>query len=95
MANYPSTIVSFGTRIDNQSTVMAFDVNSVYSEVEEIERQLGAGGVTAHPSWSNYSAATSSSTDWYSSGGLKARLQNIEAAIYQGTLIQAIDGGTP
>jgi hypothetical protein len=95
MATYPGAIPAFPRKTDNVDKVIANDVNLVYIEVEEIANQLGVGGVTARSTSWGTSAAVVNRPDWYSFGGLSARLDNIENSLWLGTTIQTIDGGTP
>ena len=92
MAVYPNATAVFTYKVDNQDKVVAADVNILYDEVTEIEKQLGAGGVATSATWGS-GTLTTSTVDWYNNGGLRARLQNIENGIY--VLTQSIDGGTP
>jgi hypothetical protein len=91
MASYPNEIKAFTRKVNNQDKVIAPDVNLAYDEIEEVQRQLGVGGVNTSV-WgaAQFSTAT---TNWYSNGGLKARLANIENGVY--FVNQTIDGGTP
>lgn len=89
MASYPTEIKTFEKKVNNQSKVIAPDVNLAYEEIEEIEKQLGAGGVVTSPTWGS-APFNSTTTSWPS---LKARLANIENGVYFST--QSIDGGTP
>ena len=74
---YPN-ITLFTPKVNNQSKVVAEDVNVLYTEVTEIEKHLGQGGVAYGANWGVSSTLNTSITDWYSNGGLKARIQNIE-----------------
>ena len=90
-ASYPSSIKNFTYRVDNQDKVIASDVNVSYDEIVAIETQLGTGGVASNSGWGG--AFDTTTTDWSNSGGLRARLQNIENGVYR--LNSSIDGGTP
>jgi hypothetical protein len=93
MPTYPGAIPTFARKTDNVDKVMANDVNLVYIEVEELASQLGLGGLNGGV-WGSAPAITNR-IDGYNNGGLKARLANIENALWLGTTIQTIDGGTP
>ena len=95
MATYPGSIPNFSRKVDNVDKVIANDVNLVYIEVEEIARQLGVGGVNTRDNLWGATAVVENRPDWYGFGGLRARLANIENALWLGTTIQTIDGGTP
>jgi hypothetical protein len=89
MAFYPDELKTFTKKQDNVDTVVANDVNLAYSEIEEIVRQLGIGGVTTS-AWGT-GTFTTSTTTWYgANGGLKGRLTNIEKGLWD--LTQIIDG---
>lgn len=95
MMTYPTSVKIFTAKRNNLDKVVAEDVNVAYVQITEIEKQLGAGGVVTS-TWGTGSYSTVTS-NWYSVGGLKARLTNIEAGIYSvlGTSSNTIDGGTP
>jgi hypothetical protein len=78
--SYPTTITPFVYKRNLVDKVIADDVNLAYTDIMEIERQLGEGGVTVS-TWGTGTFATTTS-NWYSAGGLKSRLQNIEAGLY-------------
>jgi hypothetical protein len=88
MASYPTEIKIFTRKVNNQDRVIAPDVNFAYDEIEEVQKQLGAGGVVTS-TWGS-SAFTSTTTSWPT---LRARLANIENGVY--FLNTGIDGGTP
>lgn len=44
-ADYPTSVKSFSTKVDNVDLVMAADINDIQTEVTAIETQLIAGGV--------------------------------------------------
>lgn len=92
MATYPDNIKVFTYKIDNQDKVIANDVNVLYDEVTEVERQLGQGGV-AYSNWSSASTFNTNTTNWYANGGLAARLANIEVGVRD--ISNKIDGGQP
>lgn len=92
-ASYPSSIKSFLYRVDNVDKVIASDVNSAYDEITAIETQLGAGGVASRSTAWGAAAVNTTTLDWTSSGGLRARLDNLENGLYFATA--EIDGGTP
>lgn len=79
-AQYPSVVRTFSRRQDSRDIVVANDVNVVYDEVEEIETQLGVGGVVTS-NWTSGSSFTTATTDWRAAGGLKSRLDNIELGV--------------
>jgi hypothetical protein len=89
---YPTTITPFVYKRNNVDKVIADDINLAYTDIIEIERQLGEGGVTVS-TWGT-GTFTSSTSNWYSSGGLKSRLQNIEAGLYQALVTGNIKGTT-
>lgn len=89
MTSYPSSLKTWTRKIDNADKVIAADVNTLYDEVEEIQRQLGLN-VSTSPTWGSGSFSTST-TAW--TGGVAARLANIEKGLYD--VSQIIDGGTP
>jgi hypothetical protein len=91
-ASYPTIIKSFTYKVDNQDKVVASDVNSAYDEIVAIENQLGIQVAQRGSGWGSAPINTTT-LDWTSSGGLKARVDNIENGIY--SLVTAIDGGTP
>ena len=97
-ATYPGGIASFTRKTDNVDTVIASDVNIIYDEVEEIERQLSGvnnpsfGGALATSSVWGSGTMITNRTDWYQFGGLAGRIQNIEYGVYKA--VTAIDGGT-
>jgi hypothetical protein len=96
MATYPGAIPAFPRKTDNVDKVIANDVNLVYIEVEEIAGQLGVGGVNTRDNAWGTTAVVVNRPDWYTEGGgLRGRLANIENALWLGTTIQTIDGGTP
>jgi hypothetical protein len=90
-ANYPTSVKSFVYKVDNQDKVVASDVNAAYDEITAIENQLGVGGVASRGTAWGYAALNTTVLDWTTSGGLKARLDNIENGIYY--LNNGIDGG--
>jgi hypothetical protein len=74
---YPTNIAIFTPKVNNVDKVVADDVNVIYTEVTEIEKHLGVGGAAYSSGWGTGTFSTSI-TNWYSNGGLKARIQNIE-----------------
>jgi hypothetical protein len=97
-ATYPGGIASFDRRRDNVDTVIASDVNVIYDELEEVERQLSGvnnasfgKSIATSETWGSGSIITNR-TDWYQYGGLAGRVQNLEYGVYNA--ITAIDGGT-
>ncbi len=75
-ANYPTSIKVWTPKVNLTDTVIAEDVNTVYEELEAVQRQLGAGGVTTSAIWGSDPAGfNTSTTSW---GSLRARIQNIE-----------------
>jgi hypothetical protein len=85
---YPTSIKSFSFKRNNIDKVIADDVNSAYTEITEIQRQLGgvvSGGIGVTTStWGTGTFGTTIS-NWLSAGrdGLAERLANIEAGLYQ------------
>lgn len=75
---YPDAIKYWIRRQNRQDLVVAEDVNTLYDEVEGIEKHLGQGGVTTSDAW-NGATALVKNTTWAS---LKARLQNIENGLF-------------
>jgi hypothetical protein len=96
---YPNDIKTFTFKVNNVDKVVADDVNVLYTEVTEIERHLGVGGAAyGSGSWGSGTFSTST-TNWYDNGGLKARLQNIEAGVLPaynaiGTIVSNLGGST-
>jgi hypothetical protein len=74
-ANYPTTIKVWEPVVNLQDLVVAEDVNTVYEELEAVQRQLGAGGVSTSAIWGTVGDFNTSTTNW---GSLRARLQNLE-----------------
>jgi len=81
MATYPSVIKTFSRKQDSRDIVVANDVNVVYDEVEEIEVQLGVGGVVTS-NWASTATWSTATSDWRTTG-LKGRLDNIEVGVRQ------------
>ena len=85
---YPNSIQSFTFKRNNIDKVVADDVNSAYTEITEIQRQLGgvvSGGIGVTTStWGTGTFGTTIS-NWLSAGrdGLAERLANIEAGLYE------------
>jgi hypothetical protein len=75
---YPDAIKYWVRRQNRQDLVVAEDVNTIYDEVENIEKHLGQGGVTTSDAWNGANALVKSTT-WTS---LKTRLQNIENGLF-------------
>lgn len=96
---YPNDIKSFTFKVNNVDKVVADDVNALYTEVTEIEKHLGVGGAAyGTGSWGSGGFSTSI-TNWYDNGGLKARLQNIEAGVLPAynaisTIVSNLGGST-
>ena len=97
-ATYPGAIADFNRRKDNLDKVVAVDVNVLYDEVEEIERQLSGinnpsygGSIASSLPWSSGRTFNTERTDWYAFGGLNGRIQNIENGLFK--TVTAIDGG--
>lgn len=86
MAFYPASKFSRTNRVDNTDLVVAADVNVVYAELSAIETDLlgaGAGvvdGLNKPQLVSTNSTFTQGTTVF--TGGLRARLTNIEAGLY-------------
>jgi len=87
MANYPDSVVTFGSaRVDLVNSVVAEDVNSLYREVVAIAADLGSGSMGIGTPGLKFSSAwgvgtfNSTTTTW---SGLQARLQNIEKGVYE------------
>ena len=79
-ANYPSSIKVWEPVVNLQDLVVAEDVNTLYEEVEAMQRQLGvgAGGLTTSGEWGASGDFNSTTTSW---GSLRARIQNIENGV--------------
>lgn len=96
---YPNTATVYVNKQDNIDKVVANDVNILYSEMMGVTKELGTdgfSGVAKGMPWGTGTAFSDSTADWTSSGGLKARLQNIESGLYSVIPLAAgIDGGTP
>jgi hypothetical protein len=85
---YPTSIQSFTFKRNNIDKVVADDVNSAYTEITEIERQLGgvvSGGIGVTTSTWGTGTFVYNIANWLASGrdGLAERLTNIEAGLYQ------------
>ena len=80
-ANYPNTIKVWDPVVNLQDLVVAEDVNTVYEEVEAMQRQLGVGpgGISTSAVWGSAGDLNTSTTNW---GSLRARLQNIENGVF-------------
>jgi hypothetical protein len=78
-ANYPNTIKIWDPVVNLQDLVVAEDVNTVYEELEAVQRQLGAGGVATSAIWGSTGDVNTSTTNW---GSLRARIQNIENGVF-------------
>lgn len=80
-ANYPLSIKVWEPVVNLQDQVVAEDVNTVYEEVEAMQRQLGvgAGGLTTSGEWGASGDFSSSTTSWES---LRTRIQNIENGVF-------------
>ena len=96
---YPNDIKSFTFKVNNVDKVVADDVNALYTEVTEIEKHLGVGGAAyGTGSWGSGGFSTLI-TNWYDNGGLRARLQNIEAGVLPAynavaTIVSNLGGST-
>jgi len=96
---YPTSIQSFTFKRNNIDKVVADDVNSAYTEITEIERQLGgvaSGGIGVTTSTWGTGTFVSNVANWLASGkdGLAERLTNIEAGLYQALVTGSIRGTT-
>jgi len=78
-SSYPASIKTWVPKENVTDLVIAEDVNTVYAELETVERQLGIGGVTISPTWGSNGELNTATTTWNS---LKDRLSNIEAGVY-------------
>jgi len=80
-ANYPLSIKVWEPVVNLQSLVVAEDVNTVYEEIESMQRQLGvgAGGLTTSGEWGASGDFSSATTSWES---LRTRIQNIENGVF-------------
>lgn len=80
-ANYPSSIKVWTPKVNLADLVVAEDVNTVYEELESVQRQLGvgAGGLTTSGEWGASGDFNSTTTSW---GSLRARVQNIENGVF-------------
>ena len=83
-ANYPSSIKVWEPVVNLQDLVVAEDINTVYEEVEAMQRQLGvgAGGLTTSGEWGASGDFNSTTTSW---GSLRTRIQNIENGVFFAT----------
>ena len=96
---YPTSIQSFTFKRNNIDKVVADDVNSAYTEITEIERQLGgvaSGGIGVTTSTWGTGTFVSNVANWLAAGkdGLAERLTNIEAGLYQALVTASINGTT-
>lgn len=96
---YPTSIQSFTFKRNNIDKVVADDVNSAYTEITEIERQLGgvgSGGIGVTTSTWGTGTFVSNVANWLAAGkdGLADRLKNIEAGLYQTLVTASINGTT-
>lgn len=83
MASYPQQQVAFTQKTDLIDIVRAGDINQVYDEVAAIASDLGSGegtGLRFSGSWGTTTTLDTSTTAW--TGGLHARLQNIENGLF-------------
>jgi hypothetical protein len=80
-ANYPASIKVWTPKVNLQDLVVSEDVNTVYEEIEAMQRQLGVGpgGLTISGEWGASGDFSSATTTWTS---LRARLQNIENGVF-------------
>lgn len=78
-SSYPVSIKTWVPKENVTDLVIAEDVNTVYEELETVERQLGVGGVTVSPVWGTLGELNTTTTTWLS---LKERLVNIEAGVF-------------
>lgn len=78
-ASYPGSLKTWVQKENVTDLVVAEDVNTLYDEVEIIERQLGVGGVVISPTWGSQGELDTSVTTW---ANLKTRLANIEAGVF-------------
>lgn len=78
-SSYPVSIKTWVPKQNVTDLVVAEDVNTVYEELETVERQLGVGGVTISPTWGSLGELNTATTTWLS---LKDRLSNIEAGVF-------------
>jgi hypothetical protein len=80
-ANYPSSIKVWTPKVNLQDLVIAEDVNTVYEEIEAMQRQLGvgAGGLSVSGEWGASGDFSSATTSW---GSLRSRIQNIENGVF-------------
>jgi hypothetical protein len=91
-SSYPGSIFTRTPKENVQDLVVAEDVNTVYLEVETIERQLGVGGVNISPTWGTQGELVTATTTWLS---LKERLANIEAGVYNAVSVKGSSVITP
>ena len=78
-ASYPSSVASFSTKVNNITTVMAEDPNTIQDEVRAVQSYLGTN---PHISGSMASGSFIS-TSSYVFTDVNARLNNIEAGLYK------------
>ena len=80
-ANYPLSIKVWEPVVNLQSLVVAEDVNTVYEEIESMQRQLGVGigGLVTSAEWGAAGDFSTATTNWES---LRTRLQNIENGVF-------------
>lgn len=72
-ANYPASVKTFTSKVDNVDAVVAADVNSSYEEITAIQNTLGVSPAVSS-TWSGSFSTTS--TNPFST--VSARLDNIE-----------------
>jgi hypothetical protein len=75
-ANYPASVKTFTSKVDNIDAVVAADVNSSYEEITAIETTLGINPAVSS-TWSG-SFSTTSTQDFLT---VNARLDNIEFGV--------------
>jgi hypothetical protein len=85
---YPASIQSFTFKRNNVDKVVADDVNSAYTEITEIQRQLGgvaSGGIGVTTSTWGTGTFVYNVSNWLAAGkdGLAQRLANIESGLYE------------
>jgi hypothetical protein len=85
---YPTSIQSFTFKRNNIDKVVADDVNSAYTEITEIQRQLGgvaSGGIGVTTSTWGTGTFVYNVSNWLAAGkdGLAQRLANIESGLYE------------
>lgn len=78
-ATYPSSVVTFSTKVDNVTTVYAADPNTIQDEVRAIEQYLGTNPhISGSMASGSYTATPNTTFDTVSD-----RIANVEAGLYK------------